>query len=82
MSARMRARKCRSSARASAGPDGSCSRQRRAGEHGITMGSMTSLELIAAHPVLGLHTRNDRYDPGAATHLAADRPSDAAHLAN
>jgi len=43
--------------------------------------AVASFEVIAAHPVLGLHVANDRLDCGAATHFATDRGGDAAHLA-
>src|SRR5215469_18723710 len=51
------------------------------GEHGIDTVAAAAFEIIAAHPVLGLDMPNDRLDSGAATHLAADRGGDAAHLA-
>jgi hypothetical protein len=51
------------------------------GKHGVAAVAAMSFEVIAAHPVLGLDIPNDRLDRGAAPHLAADRGSDAAHLA-
>jgi hypothetical protein len=51
------------------------------GEHGIDAVAVAAFEIIAAHPVLGLDVPNDRLDSDAATHLAADRGGDAAHLA-
>jgi hypothetical protein len=51
------------------------------GEHGIDAVAVAACEVIAAHPVFGLHVPNDRLDGGAATHLAADRGRDAAYLA-
>jgi hypothetical protein len=51
------------------------------GEHSIDAVTVASFEVIAIHPMLGLHVANDRLDRSAATHLAADRGGDAAHLA-
>lgn len=51
------------------------------GEHGVDPIAVAAFEVIAAHPVLGLDMSNDRFDGGAAAHLAADRGGDAAHLA-
>src|SRR5262249_21433977 len=51
------------------------------GEHGVDAVAVAAFEVVAAHPVLGLEVANDRLDRGTAAHLAADRGSDAAHLA-
>jgi hypothetical protein len=50
-------------------------------EHGISAGAVAALEVIAVHPVLGLHVPDDRLDRGAAFHFAADRLGHTAHLA-
>src|SRR2546423_15335115 len=51
------------------------------GEHSIDAVAVASLEIIAAHAVLGLGMADDRFDGGAAPHLATDRFRDPAHLA-
>src|SRR5437763_3078104 len=51
------------------------------GEHGIDAVAVASLEIIAAHSVLGLDMADDRLDRSAAFHLAADRFGDPANLA-
>jgi hypothetical protein len=51
------------------------------GEHGVDPIAVAPFEIIAPHPVLGLDVPNDRFDGGAAAHLAADRGGDAAYLA-
>jgi DNA-damage-inducible protein D len=42
------------------------------GEHGIHAIAFGSLEVIAAHPVLGLEMTDDGFDGGPALHLAAN----------
>src|SRR5947207_4669028 len=51
------------------------------GEHSIDAVAVAPLEIIAAHAVLGLGMADDRFDGGAAPHLATDRFRDPAHLA-
>src|SRR5205814_2287664 len=51
------------------------------GEHSIDAVAVASLQIIAAHAVLGLGMADDRFDGGAAPHLATDRFRDPAHLA-
>ena len=50
------------------------------GEHDIDAVAVVSSEVVAAHPVLGLHVADNRLDRGEAPHLASDRRDDAAHL--
>jgi hypothetical protein len=57
------------------------SRSSGSGEHSIDAVTVASFEVIAIHPMLGLRVANDWLDRSAATHLAADRGGDAAHLA-
>src|SRR5438552_1331789 len=43
------------------------------GEHSIDAVAVAPLQIIAAHAVLGLGMADDRFDGGAAPHLATDR---------
>ena len=49
------------------------SRSSGSGEHSIDAVTVASFEVIAIHPMLGLHVANDRLDGGPAFHLALDR---------
>src|SRR5256714_5154750 len=51
------------------------------GEHSIDAVAVAPLQIIAPHAVLGLGMADDRFDGGAAPHLATDRFRDPAHLA-
>ena len=51
------------------------------GEHGIASVAVASFEVIASHPVFGLHMPNDLLNRGTTTHLAADWRGDVLHLA-
>jgi hypothetical protein len=48
------------------------------GEHGIAAVAVAPFEIIANHPMLGLHVPHDGLHRSAPTHLAADRGRDAA----
>ena len=71
----IKARKSRSSQRRSR------LRLAGSGEHGIASVAVASFEVIASHPVFGLHMPNDRLNRGTTTHLAADWRGDVLHLA-
>ena len=51
------------------------------GKDGVDAVSLGSLEIVAAHAVLGLEMADDRLDGSAAPHLAANRGGDPADLA-
>src|SRR5260221_13315031 len=51
------------------------------GEDGVDAVAVATLEMVAAHAVLGLEMTDDRLDRGSALHLAADGFGDVADLA-
>src|SRR5258707_15208358 len=51
------------------------------GEDGVDAVAVATLEMAAAHAVLGLEMTDDRLDRGSALHLAADGFGDAADRA-
>ena len=51
------------------------------GEDGVDAIALGSLEIVAAHAVLGLEMADHRLDRGTALHLAADGGGDPADLA-
>src|SRR5216684_7273504 len=51
------------------------------GQDRIAAVAVAALEIIAAHAAFGLGVADDRFDGGAALHLAADRSGHAADLA-
>jgi hypothetical protein len=51
------------------------------GQHGVDTVALASLQIIAAHAVLGFGVTDDRFDGGAPFHLAADRGGYPAYLA-
>ena len=50
------------------------------GEHGVGTVAVAAFEIIAAHAVLGFEMADNRFDRGAALHLAADRTGHPPHL--